>query len=37
LPNVLGPDEQNVSSPLAGFAAANGMLFVPAGTSIVAY
>ncbi len=30
-------DEQNVSGPLAGLAAANGMLFVPAGTSVVAY
>lgn len=34
---VLGPDEQNVSSPLAGFAAADGMLFVPVGTAIEAY
>jgi outer membrane protein assembly factor BamB len=34
---ILGPDEQNVSGPLAGFAAADGRLFVPAGTSLIAY
>ncbi len=37
LPEILGPDEQNVSAPLAGFAAADGMLFVPAGTAVVAF
>jgi hypothetical protein len=34
---VRGPDEQNVSTPLAGFAAADGMLFVPVGNGIEAY
>jgi outer membrane protein assembly factor BamB len=37
LASIRGVDEQNVSAPLAGMSAANGMLFVPAGTSIVAY
>ena len=37
LTSVLGPDEQNVSSPLAGLAEANGILIVPAGTALVAY
>ncbi|MEW5741683.1 MAG: PQQ-binding-like beta-propeller repeat protein [Myxococcota bacterium] len=34
---VRGPDEQNVSTPLAGFAAADGMLFVPVGNGVEAY
>jgi outer membrane protein assembly factor BamB len=37
LSGVRGPDEQNVSTPLAGFAAADGMLFVPVGTAVEAY
>ncbi|MFN2548318.1 MAG: PQQ-binding-like beta-propeller repeat protein [Myxococcales bacterium] len=37
LSNIRPPDEQNVAAPLAGFTAADGMLFVPAGNSIVAY
>ena len=37
LANIRGADEQNVSAPLSGITAANGMLFVPAGTSVVAY
>jgi outer membrane protein assembly factor BamB len=37
LPEILGPDEQNVSAPLAGMTAADGMLFVPAGTAVVAF
>jgi outer membrane protein assembly factor BamB len=31
------PDEQNVSSPLTGFAAAENKLFVPAGTTLTAF
>jgi outer membrane protein assembly factor BamB len=34
---VRGPDEQNVSEPIAGFAAADGMLFVPVDTALEAY
>ncbi|MFT3712222.1 MAG: PQQ-binding-like beta-propeller repeat protein [Archangium sp.] len=34
---VRTPDEQNVSNPLAGFAAADGMLFVPVGNGVEAY
>lgn len=34
---VRAPDEQNVSDPLAGFAAADGMLFVPVGNGVEAY
>jgi outer membrane protein assembly factor BamB len=37
LASILGPDEQNASAPLAGLTEADGMLFVPAGTAIVAY
>jgi outer membrane protein assembly factor BamB len=37
LAGVLGPDEQNVTGPLAGLVAADGMLFVPTSTGIVAY
>lgn len=32
-----GPDEQNVSSPLTGLSAAEGKLFVPSGTELLAY
>lgn len=35
--DVQGPDEQNVTRPLAGFAEADGMLFVPVGSAIAAY
>ena len=31
------PDEQNVSTPLAGFASADGMLFVPVGNGVEAW
>ena len=34
---ILGPDEQNVSQPLTGIAAGEGLLVVPAGSSLVAY
>jgi len=34
---VAGPDEHNVSQPLTGFAAADGILVAPAGASIVTY
>ncbi len=34
---IRGTDEQNVSGPIAGLAAANGMLFVPTATALVAY
>jgi len=34
---IAGPDEQNVSSPLTGLAAAGNGLYVPAGTALVAY
>jgi outer membrane protein assembly factor BamB len=34
---VAVPDEQNVGSPLTGLAAADGMLFVPAGETLYAY
>jgi outer membrane protein assembly factor BamB len=34
---IHGTDEQNVSSPFAGLNAANGMLFVPVGTTVIAY
>lgn len=34
---VRSVDEQNLSDPLAGFAAANGMLFVPVGNALEAY
>lgn len=34
---VRTPDEQNVSNPLAGFAAADGMLFVPVGNGVEAF
>lgn len=37
LAGIQGTDEQNVSSPFAGLNAANGMLFVPVGNSLVAY
>lgn len=37
LAGILGPDEQIVSAPLAGFSAAGGMLFVPVGNKLVAY
>jgi outer membrane protein assembly factor BamB len=37
LPEIRPSDEQNVDAPLAGLAAADGMLFVPAGNRIVAY
>ena len=37
VPNMLAPDEQNVGRPLAGVTAADGMLFVPAGTSLIAF
>jgi len=32
-----GPDEQNVTGPLTGLAAANNLIFVPLGGSLVAY
>jgi outer membrane protein assembly factor BamB len=35
--SVSGPDEQNVSQPLTGLAAANGLLVIPAGTKLIAY
>ncbi len=35
--SIPGPDEQNVSQPLTGLGAANGVLIVPAGTQISAY
>jgi outer membrane protein assembly factor BamB len=34
---VPGPDEQNVSQPLTGLAAGEGLLVVPAGNLLVAY
>jgi outer membrane protein assembly factor BamB len=34
---IPGPDEQNVSQPLTGLGAANGILVVPAGSQISAY
>ena len=34
---ISSPDEQNVSSPLTGLAAANDGLYVPAGTALYAY
>ena len=34
---INAPDEQNVSQPLTGFAAAEGLLVVPAGTMLSAY
>jgi outer membrane protein assembly factor BamB len=37
LAGVRTPDEQNVSAPLGGLAAADGVLVVPAGTGLVAY
>ena len=37
LAGLAAPDEQNVSAPLTGLAAADGMLFVPAGPRLVAY
>jgi hypothetical protein len=32
-----GPDEQNVSSPLTGLGAGEGLLVVPASDQLVAY
>jgi outer membrane protein assembly factor BamB len=37
LAEIRVPDEQNVSAPIAGLGAGGGMLFVPAGTTLVAY
>jgi len=34
---INGPDEQNVSQPLTGLAAADRWLIVPAGTALSAY
>jgi hypothetical protein len=34
---IAAPDEQNVSGPLTGLAAAGNQLYVPAGTSLTAY
>src|SRR5207244_2612894 len=34
---IPGPDEQNVSQPLTGLGAGQGLLVVPAGTSLSAY
>jgi outer membrane protein assembly factor BamB len=34
---IAAPDEQNVSQPLTGLGAGSGMLFVPAGSTLVAY
>jgi outer membrane protein assembly factor BamB len=34
---IPGPDEQNVSQPLTGLAAGEGLLVVPAGSVLVAY
>jgi len=34
---ISGPDEQDVSQPLTGLAVANGILVVPAGSTLVAY
>jgi outer membrane protein assembly factor BamB len=34
---ILGPDEQNVSAPLTGLSAGQGVLLVPASDSLVAY
>ncbi len=34
---IAGPDEQNVSQPLTGMAAGEGLLLVPAGHVLVAY
>ena len=33
----VAPDEQNIGAPLSGLGAADGMLFVPDGTSLYAY
>jgi outer membrane protein assembly factor BamB len=35
--SIPGPDEQNVSQPLTGLAAANGILVVPASNTLFAY
>ncbi|HEY3638552.1 MAG TPA: PQQ-binding-like beta-propeller repeat protein [Rhizomicrobium sp.] len=35
--SIPGPDEQNVSQPLTGLAAADGIIVVPAGSQISAY
>ena len=35
--SVTGPDEQNVSSPLTGLGAGQGLLVVPAGDQLAAY
>jgi outer membrane protein assembly factor BamB len=35
--SIAGPDEQNVSQPLTGFAAGEGMLVVPAGERLTAW
>jgi outer membrane protein assembly factor BamB len=35
--SIDGPDEQNVSSPLTGLGAGQGLLVVPAGDQLVAY
>jgi hypothetical protein len=35
--SIPGPDEQNVSQPLTGLAAANGLVVVPAGSQISAF
>jgi hypothetical protein len=34
---IPGPDEQNVSQPLTGLGAGQGLLVVPAGDQLVAY
>ena len=35
--SIDGPDEQNVSQPLTGLGAGQGLLVVPAGDQLVAY
>lgn len=35
--SIMPPDEQNVSQPLTGLAAASGLLVVPASNLLVAY
>jgi outer membrane protein assembly factor BamB len=34
---ILGPDEQNVSQPITGLAAGDGLILVPAGKNLIAY
>ena len=37
MPAIPAPDEQNVSQPLTGLAAGQGLLVVPAGNVLRAY